>query len=274
MTDYKKEELLLNVKNVNLSYGDKKILTNINLQVYDVVRPNMTQGQVVSILGRSGSGKSTLFRVLSGLQAFSTDKIKGNVTGEVLIGKNQEQVQKGDMGVIFQNYFIFPWRRIKKIFLDSVSLNPCVKPEDRQSLIDFYVSEFNLKDHINKFSGHLSGGQKQRAAIVQQLLNGSNFLLLDEPFSGLDCIILDNVVSVLRKVSLSDDLKTLILVTHDIDTAVTLSDTVFVLAKTPDVEGSTIVKEIDLISRDLAWHENIKEQYQFKETVKEIKSLI
>ena len=169
---------------------------------------------------------------------------------------------------------MFPWRRIKKIFQDSIALNPCIKKEDRQNLIDFYVSEFNLKDQINKFPGQLSGGQKQRTAIVQQLLNGSNFLLLDEPFSGLDCIILDNVVSVLRKVSLSDELKTLILVTHDIETAVTLSDTVFVLAKKPEFEGSTIVKEIDLIERGLSWHENIKEQYQFKETVNEIKSLI
>ncbi len=109
---------------------------------------------------------------------------------------------------------------------------------------------------------------------MQQLLKGSDFILLDEPFSGLDVCMLDKAVELLLQVSLSDELKTLIIVSHDIETSVAISDTVFILGTRPDKPGATIKKEIDLIERDLAWQKNIKQEKRFLETIEEIKGCL
>jgi len=98
--------------------------------------------------------------------------------------------------------------------------------------------------------------------------------LLDEPFSGLDVLVLDKVVDLLLKVSVSDDLKTLIIVSHDIATSVAISDTVFILGEEEDKAGATIVKEIDLIERGLAWEKNIKNEKVFADTIGEIKACL
>ncbi|MEO5682200.1 MAG: ATP-binding cassette domain-containing protein, partial [Chitinophagaceae bacterium] len=120
----------------------------------------------------------------------------------------------------------------------------------------------------------LSGGQRQRASIIQQLLKGSDFLLLDEPFSGLDICVLDKVVELLLEVSVSDELKTLIIVSHDIPTTVSVSDTVFILGQEAGKPGATIKKEIDLIERDLAWQKNNRQQKAFADTIEEIKACL
>ena len=131
-----------------------------------------------------------------------------------------------------------------------------------------------MKEHLHLYPQQLSGGQRQRASIIQQLLKGSDFLLLDEPFSGLDVCVLDKVVELLIDVSLTDELKTLIIVSHDIVTTVAISDTVFILGIEPGKQGSTIKKEIDLVERDLAWKKDIKKEKAFIDTVEEIKSVL
>ena len=118
----------------------------------------------------------------------------------------------------------------------------------------------------------MSGGQKQRVSIIQQMLNGTDFLLLDEPFSGLDILVLDKVVDLLLSVSVSDDHKTLIIVSHDIGTSVAISDTVYILGTQEGKPGATIKKEIDLCERDLAWHKNIRTEKAFMDTLQEIKA--
>ena len=95
--------------------------------------------------------------------------------------------------------------------------------------------------------------------------------MLDEPFSGLDVCVLDKVTNLLLQVSVSDELKTLIIVSHDISTSVAISDTVWILGNEEGKPGAIIKKEIDLIERDLAWHKNVKQEKAFTETVEEIK---
>ena len=98
--------------------------------------------------------------------------------------------------------------------------------------------------------------------------------MFDEPFSGLDVLVLDKVTDLLLKVSLSDEKKTLVIVSHDIETAVALSDTVFVLANEPSKKGATVTKEIDLCERGLAWQKGIHQQVAFRDTILEIKSYL
>ena len=143
-----------------------------------------------------------------------------------------------------------------------------------EGTIDRYAGQFELSAVLHRYPSQLSGGQQQRVSIIQQLLKGSNFLLLDEPFSGLDVCVLDKVVELLLQVSLSDEMKTLIIVSHDIATAAAISDTVFILGKNEGQEGSTLVKEIDLIERDLAWKKDVRSEKAFLETIKEIKGYL
>jgi ABC-type nitrate/sulfonate/bicarbonate transport system ATPase subunit len=151
--------------------------------------------------------------------------------------------------------------------------NPLLRGKEKAAIMQ-YAQDFNLADHLHKYPRQLSGGQQQRVSIIQQLLNGSDFLLLDEPFSGLDVLVLDKVVDLLLKVSTSDELKTLIIVSHDIATSIAISDTVFILGEEKGKPGATIVKEIDLIAKELAWEKNIKQSKAFLDTIEEIKACL
>jgi polar amino acid transport system ATP-binding protein/sulfate transport system ATP-binding protein/NitT/TauT family transport system ATP-binding protein len=218
----------------------------------------------VSLIGRSGIGKTQLFKLLSGLQK--------PTSGKVLIHQNKE-VQPGDMGVIFQNYYLFGWRTIYQSLLLAAKQNKTLHGKEKEA-IEQYAAHFDLEDHLQKYPQQVSGGQRQRASIIQQLLKGSDFLLLDEPFSGLDVCVLDRVVNLLLDVSLSDELKTLIIVSHDIATTVAISDTVFILGNEEGQQGATIKKEIDLIERGLAWDKDCRHQKMFTDTVAEIKACL
>jgi ABC-type nitrate/sulfonate/bicarbonate transport system ATPase subunit len=264
MTTFTKEEVVLQAKDVNLSYGNKQILRDINFEIKNIVRPGMHQGQVISLIGRSGIGKTQLFKILSGLQA--------PTTGGVLVHGNRN-VKAGDMGVVFQNYYLFEWRTVHTSLMLAAKKNPLLAGKE-ETAIAAYAENFHLTEHLHKYPQQLSGGQRQRVSIIQQMLNGSDFLLLDEPFSGLDMLVLDKVVDLLLQVSVSDDLKTLIIVSHDVATSVAISDTVFILGEEKGKTGATIVKEIDLIERGLAWEKNIKREKIFADTIGEIKACL
>lgn len=264
MTAYTKGEILLRAENVQLCYDNRVILHDINFVLQDIVRPGMRQGQVVSLVGRSGIGKTQLFRLLSGLQS--------PTSGHIYL-QNNKTVQPGDMGVIFQNYYLFEWRTVYQSLFLAARQNADLRGKEKES-IDRYAAQFQLEDHLHHYPQQLSGGQRQRVSIIQQLLKGSSFLLLDEPFSGLDVCVLDKVVELLLEVSVSDEFKTLIIVSHDIATAVAISDTVFILGHEPGQAGSTIRREIDLIERGLAWQKDIKRQKAFTDTIEEIKACL
>jgi len=264
MTTHIKSQVLLEAKNVGLSYNKKIILRDINFCIKDIIRPEMKQGQVVSLIGRSGIGKTQLFKILSGLQQAST----GNVTIH-----GDKNVQAGDMGVIFQNYYLFEWRTVYQSLLLAVKKNDDLKGKEDET-IHQYAADFHLTEELKKYPQQLSGGQRQRVSIIQQLLKGSNFLLLDEPFSGLDVYVLEKVTELLLQVSVSDERKTLIIVSHDISTSVAISDTVIILGNEAGKAGATIKQEIDLIERDLAWKKGIKKEKAFIETVEEIKACL
>ena len=264
MTTHTKAEILLKAENVQLVYEEKIILRDINFNIRNIIRPGVNQGQVVSLIGKSGIGKTQLFRLLSGLRKPSSGKITIN---------NDQAVQAGDMGVIFQNYYLFEWRTVLQSLMLAAKQNPQLRGKEREA-IENYATSFDIREHLSLYPQQLSGGQRQRASIIQQLLKGSDFLLLDEPFSGLDVCVLDKVVELLLQVSVSDELKTLIIVSHDIPTAVAISDTVFILGTEKGRPGATIKKEIDLIERDIAWKTYIKNERAFLDTVEEIKACI
>jgi ABC-type nitrate/sulfonate/bicarbonate transport system ATPase subunit len=264
MIDYKKEELILSVKNVSLDYGDgKMILRDVNFDVHNITRPEMTQGQVIAICGKSGSGKSSLFKILSG---FSKP-----TEGRVSIDLDQHDVVVGEVGMVPQDYPLFNHRTIYE------NLALALKQKDSKNqgpTIKEYSEYFGLSDHLEKYPSELSGGQRQRVSILQQVLAGNRFILMDEPFSGLDVIMKDKVIELILKVSNLNEYNTLIIVSHDIESSCAISDTVYVLSPTGEMSGSTISKTYDLLAEGLAYSPGIKENQRFQEIIKEIKSII
>ena len=264
---HQKEALILKAENINLQYEEKIILRDVNFEIHDIVRPEISQGQVISLIGRSGVGKTQLFRILSGLLI--------PTSGSVRIDVNQHLVQPGEVGIVPQNYVLFNHRTVlenlKIGFRNSEEKNT---EKQKEEIIHEYCLNFDLKDHLKKYPMQLSGGQRQRVSIIQQVLTGNKFILLDEPFSGLDILMVDKVMNLLIKISTLNEYNTLIIVSHDAENAMAISDTAFILAKEEGKEGATITEKIDLMEMDLAWDPEIKLKPRFQELVDSIKHKI
>lgn len=261
---YTLHETILKGTSIGQTLGGKEILHDINFEIRDIQRPNLTQGQIISLIGRSGIGKSTLFRIITGLDKPTTGTID-------LFG---HPIQSGDVGMVPQNYLLFKWRKIKENLEIAINKNFKLNADQKKDYLNFMIDQFGITEHLDKYPHQLSGGQRQRVSIIQQIINGSDVILLDEPFSGLDSIMIDKVSQMLIQVSLTHELKTLIIVSHDISNSVAISDTVYLMNKSDPNRGATIVSKIDLMERDLAWQKDIKENPKFHETLKEIKSIL
>ncbi|MES2691695.1 MAG: ATP-binding cassette domain-containing protein [Bacteroidota bacterium] len=260
---YQKEEVILQVENVNLSY-DRPILRNVSFNIHNITRADMQQGQVVSLIGRSGIGKTQLFKILSGLLSPQT--------GSVKIGQDLHPVKAGEVGVVPQNYILFNHRTIA----DNLSLglrgsSDKLSDAQKADLIKDYANRFGLSEHLKKYPMQLSGGQRQRVSIIQQILTGNRFILLDEPFSGLDPVIKDKVIELLVSISTLNELNTLIIISHDIENSLAISDTAYILANQEGHEGATITEAIDLMHMGFAWNPHIKENKDFQDLVQQMK---
>jgi ABC-type nitrate/sulfonate/bicarbonate transport system ATPase subunit len=263
---YTKNEVILNVENVSMQY-DRLILRDINMCLHNVVRPGVLQGQVVSLIGRSGIGKTQLFKIISGLLK--------PTTGNVKIGVRQLQVNAGDVGVVPQNYILFNHRTVRQNLRQG--LMNCARKystKEQDDLINDYASKFDLTGELKKYPMQLSGGQRQRVSILQQVLTGNQFILLDEPFSGLDMLMIDKVINLLVKISTLDEMNTLLIVSHDVENSLAISDTAFVIANEPNKEGATITHTLDLMEMGLAWNPEIKKQKAFIDLVGQIKYML
>ena len=167
---------------------------------------------------------------------------------------------------MYQNYPLFEHRTIRKNLMLAGSKNA--------GLMEAYCEKFNLTQHLDKYPAQLSGGQRQRVSIVQQILTGNQFILLDEPFSGLDCIMVDKLSAIIRQISQENEYNTFIIISHDLEASLALSDTAYILAKPTPESGATIVKTIDLAAMGLAWQEDIKDRPEFRSLLNEIKTII
>ncbi len=267
MIDYQEKETILKADKINLSFGKKIVLRDVSFDIKDVTRAGVSQGQVETIAGRSGIGKSQLFKICAGLGEPTSGTIK--------IGVDQHIVNAGDVGIVPQNYILFNHRTILKNLL--IALNRSgqkLSDKEKTDIINKFAEDFDLLEHLNKYPGQLSGGQKQRTSIVQQILTGNKFILMDEPFSGLDSVMIDKVTKLILKISLMDELNTIVIVSHDISNALAVSDKVLVLAKEEGKEGATITKEFDLKKMGLAWRPDIKRDAEFRELVENVKTII
>jgi polar amino acid transport system ATP-binding protein/sulfate transport system ATP-binding protein len=264
--EYGLGQSLLTIKNVSVSYGDKIVLREVSAEVKKIIASS-NNGQVIGFLGPSGIGKTTLFRVIAGLLK--------PTNGQVSIMGKDSAVKAGEVGVLAQSYPLFEHRNVmSNLMLAAKQVNKDEKIA-KEKVITF-LNEFDLADKTSLYPVELSGGQRQRVAIIQQILCSEHFLLMDEPFSGLDMIMVEKTGALIQKVAKMNDLNTIIICTHDITSAASVSDHLWLMGRdrNPDgsiIPGARIVKEYDLLSRDLCWSTNIITTEAFTSFVREVK---
>ncbi|HVR40253.1 MAG TPA: ABC transporter ATP-binding protein [Thermoanaerobaculia bacterium] len=261
------EKTVLKVDHVSMGYSDQPVLRDVDFEIRDIVRDDCTQGQVVALLGPSGMGKTTLFRILAGLMK--------PIKGGVLIGEEQKPVEPGMVGVVFQNYQLFEHRTVLGNLTVGARRLGMPKKEAIAKSKEM-LERFGLANFAKRYPVQMSGGQRQRVAIAQQFVCSQHFLLMDEPFSGLDPLAIERVSELVTEVANLHTLNTIIVVTHNIEAALQVADTVIVLGRDRNeagelIPGARVQERYDLIAAGLAWRKGISSAPEFIEMERTIR---
>ncbi len=207
------EQKVLEIRHLNKSYGDDAVLKDVSLAIH--------QGEVVVVIGPSGCGKSTLLRCINGLEPIQAGDIL--LDNQVITGgKHQWSQIRQKIGMVFQNYDLFPHMTV----LDNVLLGPTkVAGRNKQEACDAakkLLERVGLLDKINSYPRQLSGGQKQRVAIVRALMMEPEMILFDEITAALDPEMVREVLDVVLELAKGG--MTMIIVTHEMQFARAIAD--------------------------------------------------
>jgi ABC-type nitrate/sulfonate/bicarbonate transport system ATPase subunit len=205
----------LRADNVGKSYLGSKVIDGVSISV--------GEGELVSLLGVSGVGKTTLFNIINGLTV--PDE------GSVFLGEEDVTGRSGKIGYMLQKDLLLPYKKI----IDNVSLPLVIRGDSkaaaREKALEYFPA-FSLEGCQMKYPHQLSGGMRQRAALLRTFLFGRAVILLDEPFSALDAITRSQMrqwfLKIVKEFSVSA-----FFITHDLDEAILLSDTVYLMTGSP-----------------------------------------
>lgn len=211
----------IRIENISKSFDGDKIIDNISI--------NIEEGELVSILGPSGCGKSTIFNIIAGLLKQDSGKVDVN----------------GKLSYMYQKDLLLPYKTI----IDNVSLPLVLRKEKKSEAreeVRQYFKVFGLEGYEDKYPKELSGGMRQRANFMRTYVNSNDIMLLDEPFGALDSITKSSMqkwlLDIRKKVK-----STILLITHDIEEAILLSDRIYVISNKPSSVSMEIVVDRDRI---------------------------
>lgn len=231
MSSYQ-NKIKIDIKNVSKRYEDVEVLKNISIKV--------CEGEFVSILGPSGCGKSTIFNIVANLIDYDNGSIDIN----------------GKLSYMYQKDLLLPHKTI----IDNVSLpitimkekkykNIFSKKKEAREKVKDYFEPFGLLGYENKYPSELSGGMKQRANFLRTFVTCNDIMLLDEPFGALDSITKTSMQKWLLDIKNKVN-STILLITHDIDEAIMLSNRIYIISKKPSIVKKEIVIDKDYYNFD------------------------
>jgi len=225
------EQKFLHLENVEKRFPipgkeDYIAVTGVELEI--------KENEIISIIGHSGCGKSTLLNMISGLDA----QTGGNIflTGKEVKGPGP------DRAVVFQNHSLLPWLTVyKNIEMAVKKVMPELSPAELKERVEKFVSMVNLDHAKDKLPDEISGGMKQRVGIARALAIKPKVLLMDEPFGALDSLTRANLQEHLMRIQ-QNVKNTVIIITHDVDEAVLLSDRVIMMTNGPKAKIGEILE--------------------------------
>ena len=201
---------MLDIRDLSLGYGGAPVLAHVNLRV--------GHGRIASLVGPSGSGKSTVLRAVIGLQP-------------ALAGSIACDVAASEVAMLFQDDALLPWRTAR----DNVALGLRARGmarTQRVAVAEEWLARMGLQGFEDRFPGRLSGGQRKRVALAQVMALAPRLILMDEPFGALDAIVRHRITQDLLRL-VEHERITVLLVTHDLEEALALSDEVYLLSSGP-----------------------------------------
>lgn len=202
------------VKKFTIKDGEVTALDGVSL--------NISKGEFISIVGPSGCGKSTMLRMITALEDITS--------GSILVDDKEIHGPSEKVSMIYQESRLFPWLTVE----DNVKfvLDDKMPKDQKNKIAEKYIRLVGLWDFKKALPGQLSGGMQQRVSIARALVTEPEILLLDEPFGALDAFTRMNLQSELHRIWREQN-NTMILVTHDIDEAIYLSDRVVIMSERP-----------------------------------------
>ena len=212
-------DVILHIENVNYTYYDD---TGSHVEVLRDINLSVRRGEFLSIIGSSGCGKTTLLRLIAGLDKPETGTLILN--GEQIFGPDPQR------GYVFQHGGLFQWLTVEKNIATGLKARHVYK--ENKDRVAHYIDLIGLKGFEKSYPHQLSGGMAQRVAIARALINNPKVLLLDEPMSALDSFTRSDIQDKLLELH-KENKTTMILVTHDVDEAIYLSDRIVVMTPRP-----------------------------------------
>ncbi|MCI8763817.1 MAG: ABC transporter ATP-binding protein [Lachnospiraceae bacterium] len=223
------QENILEIRDLHKNFfikGQKiEVLSGVNL--------NVKKGELVAIVGASGCGKSTLLKLITTLETISS--------GEILLDGEPVSGPSPKCSMIFQEARLFPWlsvqQNIEFVIPDSIPKS------EKKELVEYYTRLVGLSEFTDAVPNQLSGGMQQRVSIARALATRPQLLLLDEPFGALDAFTRMTMQQEVLRIW-EQDHTTMIIVTHDIDEAIFLSNRVVIMGKNPGVVRKIVPVEL------------------------------
>jgi len=210
----------ISLQHINMIYPDG---TGTNTQALKDIHLNIEEGEFISVLGASGCGKSTLLEIISGLLK--------QTSGQIFLDGKEVTGASKNIGVVFQDSSLFPWRTVRRNIEFGLEINRRSKA-DKKILVDKYIKMMNLTGFEDRYPQQLSGGMRQRVGLARTMVNDPEVLLMDEPLGALDYLtrqtLQDEIVDLWRREN-----KTMIFITHDVAEAVYLGTRVVLLSPRP-----------------------------------------
>jgi polar amino acid transport system ATP-binding protein len=212
--------MMIEVKNIRKSFGTNEVLRGVSF--------NVSEGEIISIIGPSGSGKSTMLRSLIGLERISEGSItiagRKFVDNGVYVKDKEMRNILSHTGMVFQHFNLFPHMTVRENMICAPITNRTMTKTEANEKCKLLLQKVGLLDKIDEMPSALSGGQKQRVAIARAMMTGPEILLFDEPTSALDPELTGEVLAVMKQ--LAAERMTMIVVTHEMSFARYISDRV------------------------------------------------